>query len=137
MAKKYYTRHRKDLLEYLQAHADLDYTVAKLHKAMKEEGYTMGIATLYRQINSLFKEGYLTPIQRDDGAEQFQYLKNPRECFVHYHLKCKVCGRLYHLDCTFMEDLEEHVKKEHGFLIDRSDSMLYGRCSDCVGKEDK
>lgn len=137
MAKKYYTRHRKAILEYLEGHSDEDYTVAELYAAMKKEGYSMGIATMYRQVKSLFNEGYLTLIQKGDEAEHFQYLSKSLECLDHYHLKCKVCGRLYHLDCSYMEGLEEHMKREHNFLIDRSESMFYGKCIGCAGKEDK
>lgn len=137
MAKKYDTRHRRALLDYLGRHGDEDYSVAKLHRAMEKEGYTMGIATLYRQVKSLFDEGYLTLIQKGDEVEHFQYLQDPWECYDHYHLKCKICGRLYHLECSYLLALEEHMKLEHNFLIDRSDSMLYGKCSDCAGKEDK
>ena len=33
----------------------------------------------------------------------------------HLHLKCVQCGRIYHLDCHFMDEVRAHLMAEHGF----------------------
>lgn len=137
MARIYHTRHREALIDFLGRHSDEDYTVAQLHQALEDEGYRMGIATLYRQVRSLLSEGSLSMVQKEDGAEHFHFLSSPQGCFEHYHLKCKLCGRLYHLECQLLHALEEHMLSEHHFRIDRRDSLIYGWCEECSKKEGK
>ena len=35
----------------------------------------------------------------------FQYVDEGRHCREHLHLKCVRCGRIYHLDCHFMDEV--------------------------------
>ena len=53
----------------------------------------------------------------------------------HLHLKCTRCGRLFHLDCDFMDELRQHLLEEHGFLLQCSGDLLHGLCQECAAKE--
>ncbi len=127
----YRTKHREKLLEFFSNNKKKSFTAAGLHQRMEEEGYKMGIATLYRQLASLYREGYLGSIQEEGQADSYFYVGNPGQCILHYHLKCLDCGRLHHLECQIMEAMEEHVRVHHNFIIDREESVLYGRCASC------
>jgi Fur family ferric uptake transcriptional regulator len=47
----------------------------------------------------------------------FQYVDEGRHCREHLHLKCVQCGRIYHLDCHFMDEVRAHLMAEHGFTL--------------------
>ena len=50
-------------------------------------------------------------------------------------LKCVRCGRIYHLDCHFMDEVRAHLMAEHGFTLQCEGSVLYGLCRSCAANE--
>ena len=56
---------------------------------------------------------------------------------LHPHMVCECCGRLFHLDCSQLEALSEHIREHHGFLLDYKNTILYGVCAACAEKEAK
>lgn len=135
--KSYRTKHRITLENYLSRHAERDFSVAELYQGLKEEGEEIGLATVYRQVANLLKEGYLHNLQSQGEEERFHYLHNPKECADHYHLKCNSCGKLFHLHCKEVDELASHMKAHHGFQVDWKESLLYGDCKECIKKESK
>ena len=67
----------------------------------------------------------------------FQYVDEGRHCREHLHLKCVQCGRIYHLDCHFMDEVRAHLMAEHGFTLQCEGSVLYGLCRHCAQKEEQ
>ena len=65
----------------------------------------------------------------------FQYVDEGRHCREHLHLKCVRCGRIYHLDCHFMDEVRAHLMAEHGFTLQCEGSVLYGLCRSCAANE--
>lgn len=130
---KYSTKHRRKIKEFFKDNSHQNYTVAETRSQLNQEGYSIGIATLYRQLAALNKEGYLSRVQ-DGGVDRYYYSARQEDCHQHYHLKCLGCGRLIHLDCSFLEGLEDHMLEHHNFIISRGESTLYGRCSQCEGR---
>lgn len=132
MTRSYRTKHRLAVEDFFSRHADEDFSVAELHKKLLEEGQEMGLATLYRQVGSLLQEGYLYALQSPGDEERFHYLGDPKDCSLHYHLKCKNCGTLFHLQCEEVEVLASHMMSHHDFVIDWKESLLYGSCKSCL-----
>lgn len=46
-------------------------------------------------------------------------------------------GKVVHLDCNFMDELKEHLFRNHGFRLQCSGDMLHGICKDCENKSDQ
>ena len=67
----------------------------------------------------------------------FQYVDESRHCREHLHLKCVQCGRIYHLDCHFMDEVRAHLMAEHGFTLQCEGSVLYGLCRHCAQKAEQ
>ena len=72
----------------------------------------------------------------DDVVDHLKQSGNPvgnkEECAVHFHLKCITCKKLIHLNCDFMNGIEQHILKEHHFQVDSSRTVFYGQCEDCM-----
>ena len=49
-------------------------------------------------------------------------------------MKCEKCGKLLHMDCSEITELNEHLKAEHGFTIDPLRTVFYGICAECADK---
>ena len=76
---------------------------------------------------------YVTP--KVAGEIKEIYVEQGQQCERHLHLKCVRCGRIIHLDCTFMDEISNHILNDHGFVLQCRNSILYGTCRACAGKD--
>ena len=49
-----------------------------------------------------------------------------------FHCKCEKCGKLIHLHCEELSQIQDHLRKEHDFQINPMRMVFYGLCSDCL-----
>jgi len=93
---------------------------------------------VYRYLDKLAGEQRIMKCVADKGEKAvFQYVDEGRHCREHLHLKCVQCGRIYHLDCHFMDEVRAHLMAEHGFTLQCEGSVLYGLCRHCAQKEEQ
>ena len=59
----------------------------------------------------------------------------PAECTIRRRRQCEKCGKLIHLECDFVSELQVHVQSEHGFTIDPLRTVFYGVCKECAAAE--
>lgn len=95
----------------------------------------MGLATIYRQLEKLEAAGAVHKINTEEGActSTAAASPRPRDCFL---LKCERCGRIRHVDCTRLQNLYDHLEREHHFRIDPRGTLFSGVCDVCAGEED-
>ena len=87
---------------------------------------------LYRQLDKLVESGVVRKFVIDGKTGAcYQYIENEHECREHFHLKCISCGKLIHLNCDHLMSINKHIEEHHGFIIDPSQTVFYGRCADC------
>lgn len=106
-------------------------TAEALWFALKAEGETVGKTTVYRQLEQMAASGEARKAIAPDGAARYQYVEDASACTEHLHCQCVECGRLYHVDCAYLADLEAHLQREHGFGLNRAQTVLVGRCAAC------
>ena len=94
--------------------------------------------TVYRYLDKLCAEHVVIkyPDLNSDKAV-FQFAGEEKKCTDHLHLKCIRCGKVVHLDCDFMDELKEHLFRDHDFRLQCSGDMLHGICKDCENKSDQ
>ena len=119
----YATTSRKKILEYLMANSDRTVTVTDIDQYLKKHDNEVNITTIYRYLDNLAKEGTV--------------MKMGHHCEEHLHLKCVSCGCIIHLECAFMDEIAEHVLKDHGFTLQCKNSIIYGLCRECRKKQDR
>ncbi len=128
----YTTPARTQLLYILQSAADRTVTAAELCAALQERGLPVNKTTVYRNLDKLVAEGVVLRYAEEAGDRAgYQYVGGGDACHGHLHLKCNRCGRVYHLDCGFMEEIRHHIEGQHGFALKCESSVLYGECRDC------
>ena len=123
----YMTQPRKRLLNYLHQHADETLTAGQIAQDLPE----ISVSAVYRNLSALEQDGAVRKVAKGGSREVFyQYLK-AEECRDHLHLSCKKCGKTFHMDEAETEALLDAIAKLDGFTVDRSDTVLYGVCSEC------
>ena len=123
----YKTGKREAILDFLSAHGNKAFTAEEICDAIVQDGH--GKSTVYRIISELLDDGCIRRISDEKTRRcTYQYI-GAEECRGHLHLKCRDCGRLYHLDCKLSDELSKKLS-DGGFSLDEG-AMLFGTCRDC------
>lgn len=129
----YKTRQQDLLLSCFKALQNRHFTAEDVHAYFLEQNISIGIATIYRQIEKFVAQGVVQKyFLGEQNAACFQYMGE--ECHKevsHFHLKCEKCGTLIHLECHDLEQLSSHLMAEHGFTLDPFRTVFYGLCKNC------
>lgn len=126
----YQTKQQQAVLQYLQKREEECLTAADLAEELRQAGHTVGLATVYRQLDRLTQQGLIHKVTTEEGA-LYQYCPqagHPHDCFL---LRCEHCGRMVHLDCDHLEELCTHLSDQHHFRIDPRRTVLTGLCKTC------
>lgn len=133
MSVTYMTRQQQAVLEVVKASPEGCATAAELTEQLHQQGQTVGLTTVYRQLERLAQQGLVHKAVTDQGA-YYQYCAAHTEgsCFL---LKCEKCGTIRHLDCSHLGELYRHLEQEHHFRIDPRRTLFYGLCERCGQEE--
>ncbi len=125
----YSTKQRKVLLGFLQSHADELFSADRIADELKSEN--ISLSAIYRNLSALESEDKVQRVSKGGSRKVFYRFKAADECREHIHLSCSKCGRTYHMPLPATNTLIDDVKKNSGFEIDRTETVLYGVCGDC------
>ena len=126
---KYSTKQRQALLSYLSDHADEQLSAGQIAAAIDDEG--ISLSAVYRNLSALEAEGKIKRYSKAGSRDTFyRYIAAPA-CRGSLHLSCTKCGRTYHMNTAQASTLVSQVEQTEDFLVDKSDTVLYGICKDC------
>lgn len=129
---KYKTKQRDLILGYLENNKDTHLTADGIAEYMRNQEKPVSRSTVYRYLDVLVKEGLVRKYVIEEGkCCCYQYVSKENTCKSHYHFKCSKCMKLLHVDCDILDKIYEHVKSEHGFVVDNSKTVFYGLCKAC------
>lgn len=132
MSVTYITRQQRAVLACMESfHGGI--SAAELAQQLHGQGQTIGLTTVYRQLEKLQEQGLVHKIVTDEGA-RYQFCdchRQGRDCFL---LKCEQCGCVEHVDCAHLGDLYSHLAQEHHFRINPHRTLFYGLCQTCTGE---
>ena len=134
---KYKTKQREFIIKYFESNQNKHVTAEDIIEYCKEEKIAISKATIYRTLNLLLEESIINKYFIDEKACSC-YMLTTTSCNSkdHYHLRCKNCDKIFHIDGLEFEKISKKIKKEFNFTIDVSKTTLYGKCGDCF-KETK
>ncbi len=128
----YHTRQQKEILGYLRSTPGQHHTVAQIRDYFSQCGQPIGTTTIYRQLERFVEEGAVRKYMLETGDSAcYEYEEKAASCSSHFHCKCEKCGRLIHLDCDELQEIRNHLLKEHGFAWNSGRTVFYGVCSQC------
>lgn len=125
----YMTRQQQAVLKCIESCPCGRATAMDLMQMLRQEGQTVGLSTVYRQLEKLVAQGKVHKLLTEEGA-CYQYCDKTvhRDCFL---LQCEGCGAIFHMDCSHLGELYGHLLESHGFAINPRRTMFYGLCGKC------
>ncbi len=127
----YNTKQREAILSYFRAHPEKHVTAADVIAYLEGAGNRVGVATVYRTIDALCESGVLRKFLIDESSSACYQLADGERCHAHFHLKCNVCGKLFHIEDAYLASLADKLAAEHDFELDSSKTVFYGSCRSC------
>lgn len=133
MRGEYSTRQKRELMKFMKAHSLENFSVDDVMFRLQGEGAHIGRSTVYRYLESMAEQGVVRKYQNAQGMTQYQHVEDESLCAKHFHMMCKSCGALLHVNCNLMQSLTAHIADEHGFTLDAKETVLVGTCAKCAG----
>ncbi len=126
------TDQRMAILEALAA-GRAHVTAQEVFETLSDTHPEIGFATVYRFLRKMTEHNLVTEVRM--GGLPARYELTPRK--HHDHLTCTRCGRIVEFENAQIEQLQERVARDHGFLLTHHVLELYGLCRKCQRPRDE
>jgi Fur family ferric uptake transcriptional regulator len=120
------TRQRAAVAAALSQSAEFQ-SAQELHARLREGGDSVGLATVYRNLQSMAADGEIDVVRTEEGEAVY------RACSTghHHHLVCRVCGKAVEIEGPAVETWATKVSAAHGFSDVDHTIEIVGTCADC------
>lgn len=105
-------------------------TAEYLCDRIREAYPTLGVATVYRNLNKMAEGGVIKKI---DGLEQKAHFDH--NTHEHYHMMCDKCKRIFDVSSNVAPNILEKTENEMHCKVTSYDVILHGICEDCLKEE--
>ena len=103
-------------------------TAQQVHDQLRERGDQVGLATVYRNLQTMTEAGELDAIRAEDGEMTYRRCSSAH----HHHLVCRKCGKAVEIGPEkILEDWARDIAAEYGFSETGHELELFGICSKC------
>lgn len=125
-----HTRQRAAVADVLDR-TDEFLSAQDLHAALRAGGDRVGLATVYRALQTLVEDGAVDARRGEDGEVTY------RRCSTghHHHLVCRVCGRTVEVESRAVERWAAALAADHGFVDAVHTVEITGTCPGCAAAE--
>lgn len=120
---------RRAVVEALGRHACC-LSAQEIHDELRAAGRSVGIASVYRVLEQLSRDGFVQRVDLGSGTTRFEPAHAGGE--HHHHLVCDDCGKV---EAFVDDDLERALHKlegRTGYAVAGHDVVLRGRCESCA-----
>jgi Fur family ferric uptake transcriptional regulator len=119
---------RREVVEYV-GRQSCCVSAQEIHDGLRARGSRVGIASVYRALESLARAGLVQRVDLGDGVARFEPAHAGGE--HHHHLVCDDCGKVEPFEDPVLEEALERVAGGRGYEIEAHEVVLRGACSDC------
>jgi Fur family ferric uptake transcriptional regulator len=105
-------------------------TAQEIFDELRSDGRRVGIASVYRTLEQLSRDGYVQRIDIGSGTTRFEPLHADGE--HHHHVVCDDCGKVEAFADAELERALHEVEAKTGYSIGGHDVVLRGLCTDCA-----
>lgn len=127
------TRQRAAIDEVLDETDDFT-SAQQLHSMLRDRGSRIGLATVYRTLQTLAEDGRVDVLRTDSGVAVY------RRCRVddhHHHLVCRSCGAAVEIARPAVESWTSQVAREHGYIDVTHTVEIFGLCPRCAAATER
>ncbi len=121
------TRQRSAVSDALAGLEDFR-SAQQLHELLRERGVGVGLATVYRTLQSLAEDGAVDVLRTADGESVYRKCARSGH---HHHLVCRGCGRTVEIEGPGVEAWADQVGAAQGFTAIQHTVELSGLCAEC------
>ncbi len=122
------TKQRAAIAAYLSAERTFR-SAQQVHAALRERGDSVGLATVYRALQSLAEAESVDALRTDDGEVRYRWCSTGH----HHHLVCRDCGKTVEVAGPAVERWADQIARDHGFSDISHTLELFGTCNDHAG----
>ena len=121
-----YSKQKDEILKLMRS-GKLDHPrAADVYVAMKKILPDIGIATVYRNLNSLADAGLIRRIAMPGEADIFDHRLD-----AHHHAVCEKCGKVFDFYLDRDGEITAMLKDTIGFEASEISCCARGRCAAC------
>lgn len=95
-----------------------------------DHGEDVNLASVYRALSLMEELDLVRSSRLGEQAPTTWELAHPDE---HFHLVCRVCGRVTHHQGTLVDQVATHLRDGHDFEPETIELVVTGRCDRCRG----
>jgi len=117
-----------DVLERTRSHPTAD----ELHRSMRRRVDGVSLATVYRGLDALIRDGRVRVVEMQGGPRRFDAVSGD-----HYHVLCGRCGRVGDVALRLRAPLESAVVGNGGFRVTGHQLCFTGLCPACDSGREK
>ena len=128
----YKTHQRKLLANFFESNPHGSFSVKEIHAALFESG--ISISAIYRNLAAMKADGTLRCRITDASHEVYYQFAASSSCADTIHLSCTDCGKTFHMPNSTSSLLAKDLENNEGFHINKSQTILYGKCKTCAAK---
>ncbi|MDX2228657.1 MAG: Fur family transcriptional regulator [Leptolyngbyaceae cyanobacterium bins.349] len=119
------TRNQERIINILKA-LDRAISAQDLYVELRNQGVSMGLATVYRSLEALKLEGVIQARTVANGEALYSLIQEDR-----HHLTCLQCGNSIPIDQCPVHDLEIQLNQSYQFKIYYHMLEFFGLCTQC------
>ena len=122
------TRQRSAIAELLSGSEEFR-SAQYLHDQLKAAGQSIGLTTVYRNLQALADAGQVDVLRTDNGESVYRFCSSAHH---HHHLVCRECGSTVEIQADSVEQWAIDVAAQHGFTDISHTVEIFGRCQACA-----
>jgi len=120
---------RRAVVELL-GRQDCCLSAQEIFDELRAGGRRVGIATVYRALEQLTRDGFVQRIELGGDSARFEPVRAGGE--HHHHLVCDDCGRVEAFADPDLERAIHRLERKSGYAVAAHDVLLRGRCDECL-----
>lgn len=105
-------------------------TAQEIFDRLRAADSPVGLASVYRTLDQLSKDGFLQKIELGAGTTRYEPLHRGGE--HHHHLVCDTCGKVEAFSDERLEQALHQVEERTGYSVAGHDVILRGACRNCA-----
>ena len=130
MAMQRKTRQRDAIMAIMADETDFR-SAQQIHAALMTAGQTVGLATVYRNLQILTEAGELDSLRSEEGETLYRRCAARRH---HHHLVCRNCGYTVDIQDDQLEQWIAEISRRYQFSDIEHMADVFGLCANCTDK---
>jgi len=116
---------RLKILEIFQTSEERHMSAEDVYRILLAEHMDIGLATVYRVLTQFEQAGLLSRNNFESGKAIYELNEGKH----HDHLVCLDCGRVEEFFDAEIEQRQQSIARERGFVLQEHALSLYGNCT--------